>query len=219
MKASEQTYLNESLFHAIDTGRLSAVKKAVCLGADLAAVTKGKQTPLFYAINQQAPVVIQNYLIDRTFQVNFVSVNGLSVLQLAVHKNAPALAKLLQHPALDINYQSITGSALNIAINENKPEIVKQLLTHPDIWVNARNAEQETPLIQAVILQRPEIVALLLKHKDINVHLAHPLMGSPAQIAFRSGNGGILSMLKSKDAVCKMPLLHHMAAERQKTYA
>ena len=219
MNLSEQQKLNNTLFQAISSGRLSAVKKAICLGAETESLTKDKQTPLFYAINHQASELIQNYLIERTQQLNFIHPNGISILQLAVHKNAPCLSRLLAHPTLNVNYQSTIGSALHIAIDENKPEIVQMLLNHPNIWINARNAEQETPLIQAIILKRPQIVSLLLQHKDINVHLAHPLMGSPAQIAFRSGEKDIFQMLKNKNATLKIPLLHYVEAIKQNIYA
>ena len=219
MKIQEQQNLNNDLFHAIDSGLLSAVKRMVCLGADTEALTEDKQNPLFYAINHQASEVIQNYLIEQIHQLNFIHPNGISVLQLAVHKNAPCLKKLLSCTTLDVNYQSTIGSALHIAINENKTETVQMLLKHPNIWVNARNMEQETPLIQAIILKRPQIVALLLQHKDINVHLAHPFMGSPAQIAFRSGEKDIFQMLKNKNATLKIPLLHYVEAIKQNIYA
>ena len=64
MKIQEQQNLNNDLFHAIDSGLLSAVKRMVCLGADTEALTEDKQNPLFYAINHQASEVIQNSLIE-----------------------------------------------------------------------------------------------------------------------------------------------------------
>jgi len=75
-------------------------------------------------------------------------------------------------PGFDINWEDNTQSLLIIAILHDREELVRYLLTYPEIDVNHVESDLEnTSLHVSCCDRRVPILKLLLSHRDINVNI------------------------------------------------
>lgn len=85
---------------------------------------------------------------------------------------------ILSNPNFDINklwpdysYNSSNTTLLTQAIIDNKKEIVKLILKHPKLKINARDKEENTPLMTACFWSRRDIIKLLVEHPNISLNI------------------------------------------------
>ena len=83
------------------------------------------------------------------------------------------------------------------AIN-GKTEIVKLLLTRPDIDINAKDNNGDTPLMLAAINGKTEIVKLLLTRPDIDINAKDNNGDTPLMLAAINGKPKIVELLLAR---------------------
>lgn len=104
--------------------------------------------------------------------------------------------KLLFNNCTDINTKDRLGrTALVAATKNNQIEIVKLLLTHPEINVNCSNIDFGTPLTIASCRGYTEIVKLLLSRPKINVNAKDIDMWTAFMFASSNRQPGIAKLL------------------------
>lgn len=113
-----------------------------------------------------------------------MQVDSKNDLIAAVHSADPKEIESLLS-AMDINYADEKGvTALIEASYLGKTNIVKLLLSIPNININQANYLGETALMQAVIFNHKEIVKLLLARPEVNVHQENIFHYSAVHMAY-----------------------------------
>jgi ankyrin repeat protein len=97
--------------------------------------------------------------------------NGVTPLHLAAKHGDLPLAKLLVKSGADINAVSNRQfTPLSFAVTGQHLDVVKYLLTLPDIDLNVVNMDHQTPLSIAIVANAYRIVRLLLADSRVNVN-------------------------------------------------
>jgi Txe/YoeB family toxin of toxin-antitoxin system len=105
---------------------------------------------------------------------------------------------LLKDPLIDVNFQGKMGvTALMIAVDMEREDIVHLLLNQPNINVNIRDDEERTALGVAVRHRGVKIVRLLLNRKDVDVNIKNDKGDTALIIASATNNVEIVKMLLS----------------------
>lgn len=136
------------------------------------------RTALWWAVSTGQARVAELLLATQAFDVNEIPDHHHGLLHQAVRSDYIAVTKaLLDHGAIDVNIKDTSGfdnpnkqTPLHLATDRGRKEIVKLLLSHPNIDVNSRDENGETPLHTAARKTRMEILLPLLRHPDINVN-------------------------------------------------
>ncbi len=106
---------------------------------------------------------------------------GVDLIQAAIAGDIEAIRSVLE--TTDVNVADDDGwTALHIAAHRQNRELIRLLLEHPDIDVNARNKWRSTPLMMAANSGNLDIVELLLRHPMILVDLQADYYGRTALI-------------------------------------
>lgn len=131
--------------------------------------------PLHIAIKngpQYEPIMV-GLLLTPAVDSNAWDGRGRTPLMIAIEEYPAAIKDLLMTRGLDVNARGKNGATpLNMAIvsNQNKMDVVRQLMDHPDIDVNARDGAGWMPLHNAVDMPLREAVEALLDRNDININ-------------------------------------------------
>lgn len=106
---------------------------------------------------------------------------------------------LLNHPDIDVNIKDNThkNTALLYAINNNKADIVKSLLSNHTININYKNKIQVSALSLAVLKNNIEIVKLLCVVDNINIDITNRFSNTPLITAEYKGFTEIYRLLKT----------------------
>ena len=145
---------------------------------------KNRWTALMYASRYGHVEIVKLLLSKPDLNVNLQSEGGWTALMIASWKGKVEIVKLLlsrsksvytgmsetltrsTNQRLDVNIEDESGeTALMLASKNGHTEIVKLLLSRPEIDVNLRNVWVRTALMIASQWRHTEIVSLLENHK------------------------------------------------------
>jgi ankyrin repeat protein len=140
---------------------------------------KDDDTPLLYAIELYKNELNElNALWSSAVGVSSaigINENNRHVYDTKVITLFNILHALLKHKNIDLNYKSKKNrTALLVAIYYEQNDVVKLLLSHPNLDVNLRATIGLyccTPLMLAVNKENSEIVTQLLNHKKIDINM------------------------------------------------
>ena len=163
--------------------------------------------PLSEAIRNEHYAVAE-LLIKKGANVNdVIHENGqeLTLLTLATLMGNTPLVTLLLNNGADVHARSIGGvnkknntTALHIAAREGHRDIA-QALIKKGAFVNALDANKQTPVWEAANKGHADIVALLIKHKA-DIQAADILWGTPLMQAAGNGHERIVTLLLDNGA-------------------
>ena len=136
------------------------------------------RTALWWAVSTGQARIAELLLATRQFDVNERPSHYCGLLKAAVSFKHVAVTKLLlDQNGLDVNkvdtwrrYGLEAQTSLHLAANRGLEEMVKLLLSHPDIDVNSQGRSGRTPLHAATNNGCMEIIVLLLAHPGIDVN-------------------------------------------------
>ena len=151
-----------------------------------------KQTPLMYACRRGQSATVAK-LLERGADVNHYSQRDSVALFEAVYSGVfKTVELLLAHKELDVNARHprrFNRTALMLAAQDGKLQIVDALLNRPGVELNQKDIEGHTALSLATIAGQFEVVSALLQHTDIDINSQNTL-GSTALILAASAKGG-----------------------------
>lgn len=162
-----------------------------------------RKTALIFAIEKGDFDVVEELLNNNKIDTSRPGYLDDTPLKSAVCSGHLNIVKMLcKNEELDVNFSHSQGcirreTALILAINYNRIDIVQELLKHPKIDVNERG-ELELPLHQAIKDGKVDIVKELLKHPKIDLLKADRAGRNPMVIAFECGNTAIIVALSEK---------------------
>ncbi|BAO99588.1 ankyrin repeat domain-containing protein [Wolbachia endosymbiont of Cimex lectularius] len=141
--------LTKKLFDTIDDENLEDFKQALAEGADVNAFDEEGMTPLMSTANayitsndqptleKMAKLLIQN----RSININAQSKQAISEEQWRYTRDFQGVILLGFRPTADMR----KDTALHIACQVGAKDMVKMLLTHPDVETDVRNCEYKSP--------------------------------------------------------------------------
>lgn len=109
-------------------------------------------------------------LLEEGTDINSISPEGWTALQVAADRNRPAIARILLRIGADTGIKRKGSTALHIAASRGHREIVELLLTY-GAGPNVKRHDGKTPLHLAACRGRGDIVALL---GDVESNLEEP---------------------------------------------
>lgn len=140
-----------------DTPLLIAVSskstKAVSVLLDFMNIDPNVKQPLSIAVSQNDMETIDKLINDERVELNYIEFSSDEVL-----------SKFVEIQRFDANSQ------IHFAIKRDFIESAKIIINRSDFDVNARDAENKTPLHIAVAEHRTEIVELLIKKPNIDIN-------------------------------------------------
>jgi ankyrin repeat protein len=75
-------------------------------------------------------------------------------------------------------------------------EVVKMLLAHKDVDVNARQSKDYSPLLLVASYGDADVFEMLLAHKDVNVALRDRFLRTPLVRAASNGHERVVLLLQ-----------------------
>lgn len=134
----------------------------------------------------------------------------------AVKARDSDLVKQLLYSSIDINAQDKYGStALHVAVRMELDDIVSILLEHPDIDVNSKEPNGNTPLLVALseddyFSQRQNIVKQLIANPSVNVNAVNHYGKTALYLVCSSINLDYLSVILKRDDLN----MHHISSDK-----
>ena len=173
----------------------------------------GSHTALFlasrYGHEEVGDVLLQHPEID----INHGSSYKRTPLFLAIGNGHLTIAKLLLNDnRTDVNtaggskserYPSPLNMAIgNVRRKEGYMEVIKQLISHPEIDINKVSGRYGTPLFQACLMEEVEVVKILISHPQIDINKANSRTGmNPLLLTSKKGYAGVVQMLLTHQGV------------------
>lgn len=194
------------LMHATAGGHMSIVKILLRAGANPNLVCGRSSSSLHRAIVNN-DVDIARLLLDQpNIDLGLIdsSRNDVTPLMLAASLRRTQILPIILHKSgLDVNARSpgpSMSTALTIAATTGDPQVVRQILSHPDIDVNKTN-NTYTALTEAALCGSLSVVEALLDHgADPEIHEADCLSGTPLNRAIDYGYAAIVRLLLERGA-------------------
>ena len=153
-------------------------------------------SPLQRAVQQAEIEAVELLLTREDIDVNSKDKSGMTPLLSAVIEGQTEMVKhLLRHGHVQV--EDLRGEA-QIAAREGRTSIVKLLLSHIDIDVNAKVKDGSTPLHTAVKYGHTSMVELLLGCVSIDVNSRDRNGSTPLHGAAGNGYEAIVTMLFEK---------------------
>ncbi len=153
--------LGKMLLDAAEEGRLSKLKKALKLGADVNATDEHRLSALHIAafyLNREAA----KFLVANGADINAKGKYGWAPLHIAAIRADKVLAKLLIANGADVNARDDDQlTPLHRAVIQSSKEVAWLLIRH-GADINAKSKEGWTPLHIAIIDENKELAQLLL---------------------------------------------------------
>lgn len=213
-------------------GLANAVSKLIDNGLNVnSADPRYEQTPLMYACRRgQSATVVK--LLECGADVNQYSQRDSVALFEAIDSGVvETVEPLLAHKMLDVNAihpRRFNCTALMLAAQRGRLEIVNALLDRPDVKLNQKDLVGNTALSLATIAGQSAIVETLLEREDIEINsqnslgstalilatttkagrkdeeakisIAYLLLGQGADTSIRDHEGGGTAILRAVDA-------------------
>ena len=155
------------LILACRRGQVVAVIELLGHGASVNAHSRGENTALLEAVDQNYPEVVRLLLGRNDLEVNESRLHDnerTALMRVATEGHLEILDDLLGDERIDVNQADLDGNtALSLATIGGNSTAVQALLAHPKINVNATNSSGNTALILAVKKGREDIADLLLE--------------------------------------------------------
>lgn len=167
-----------------------------------------RQTPLMYACREGNFKTVQ-ILLDLNAAINLVNKRGLSALfEAIVHGHLEVVNLLLNHCEREIDMNAVTEiqgrrlrrTALVVAVNLRRRDIVSRLLKHPKIDINQPDSEGCTALILAAITGQAELTQEFSKTRNIDVNAVDKHGRSALYFAADTGSTDIVEILLQNKA-------------------
>lgn len=189
-----------SIFEAIDEGNYSAVRDHILTGTSINSVNQSGHTPLFVAINDRKPQIVQ-LLLKNGASATAENKGQLTPLyEAAGQGNLDLIRQLLAKGARADEVYVNGTTALQAAANSNNLQAV-ELLLQGGAKVNAVSDNNGgSALCNAVIRGNLPITKLLLKN-GADVKLKGPLGRTPLHFAASSGDVRLVRLLLDHGAV------------------
>lgn len=174
-KNLEQGLEQSGFFRAVRLGRVDEVVEYLRSGQDINAYGLSRQTALHTAVSknnlEMFEVLLKNNAdpflpADDTY--------GTTVIDRIISRDAHQMLATLRKFGVDLNKVDQRGeTALYKAVEQNKPEIVKELLAWgaDPLWTGKG---QMTPVMLAISRGYVEVVEELLQHKAVQSNLNRP---------------------------------------------
>ena len=159
-----------SLFEAIESRDIEAVRRLVQSGADVNEMTYSGSTPLHVAI-YYGEVEILQILIDAGANPNKNDGSGNSPIHVAVRQDDPEILRTLVEGGANVNEKDALGNpAIQVAVVRNMPEMV-QILIDAGGDPNETNHLGNPMIHEALIHGNTEVVRILVDAgADVNAH-------------------------------------------------
>ena len=126
--------------------------------------------------------------------INTVNPAGYTPLILACYRSNNVVAEFLAQNVKDVNYNSLSGTALASAVIKGNVAVAKVLLEYK-ADPNIADSQGVTPLVYATQFQNKELIKLLLQYKA-NPATADKEGKTPLDYATLTNNQDIINLLK-----------------------
>ncbi len=120
-------------------------------------------------MGEHMPMTREQLLALSAAQINRTNADDYTILMWgAKHGDSNLVRVLLEHPGIDVNFYTDSGTALILAIKHGHMGIARLLLDRPEIDVNHMDYDSNVPLIMVVREGSIPMVKLLLDTKKID---------------------------------------------------
>ncbi|KAJ8673124.1 hypothetical protein QAD02_004386 [Eretmocerus hayati] len=165
---------DQQLFRAVKTGNVLLARQLLLAGANIDAVDTDGRTCLYYALQKKGLRLIK-FLLDAGADPNKFRLGDMHPLSMGVATGKLVIVKDLIDAGARINMVNGTSedrSALHVAVERGRTEIVQLLLEH-GADVNAFDADLSSVIVTAIIRKKKfrvgdkayiDILKLLLAH-------------------------------------------------------
>ena len=156
---------------AADNGRAASARLLIDAGADINIPDKYQQTALHMAACNGYNDIVDALIKRPDVNLNVRNENDNTPLHLAVYNGRAASARLLIDAGANINIpDNKQQTALHMAACNGYNDIVDALIKRPDVNLNVRNEDGNTPLDVAVMSEMERSAQLLINAgADINI--------------------------------------------------
>lgn len=174
-KNLEQGLEQSGFFRAVRLGRVDEVVQHLRDGQDINAYGLNRQTALHNAVSKNNLEMFETLLKNNADP--FLPADdtyGTTVIDRIISRDAHQMLATLRKYGVDLNKVDQRGeTALYKAVEQNKPEIVRELLSWgaDPLWTGKG---QMTPVMLAISRGYVEVVEELLQHKAVQTNLNHP---------------------------------------------
>ena len=156
------------LHAAIMGGHLAVVDLLLRQNALVNYKDDSRNTPLQYSTSSHRDDIIERLLTKNDVDINTVgggrySEPSTSLHYLARRMDTVILRQFLTRPTLDPNIYAGFRSPLRLAITEGNIAVVRLLLTHNELKINARHTRKDSPLCLATERGDVNMVKLLVE--------------------------------------------------------
>ncbi|HEY5234661.1 MAG TPA: ankyrin repeat domain-containing protein, partial [Rhabdochlamydiaceae bacterium] len=155
------------LYSACEQGHVDAARALLDAGADVNLVCEPyRLSALHVAANNKQTQVFKELCKVPGIQLEQRTLEDLTPLGLVIGQGTPDMLDCLLKAGANPNsvMAEMKYSLLHFAISLKKPEVVQRLLLEKDkIKKNPRDAEDHSPLFDAVVLRQKDIVEMLLQ--------------------------------------------------------
>jgi len=200
--ANSDSAIKVNLHNEIRKGNQDPFIITVKSGIDLNQKNLDGDTPLHYAL-KSGFYRFALILISEGADIRIKDNNGLEAIHLAAKNGLDALVSLLIERGVPVNVPTDTylKTPLHYAANYKQLSVMRSLLKHADINVNAKTTANVTALHYAVKLGSFNAVEILLSKTDIELNVANRRRMTPLDIALQYHYLDIEQVLKEKGAI------------------
>lgn len=185
-----------ALHQAASDGNEAEVRSSLDCGVEIETRDENGFTALHHAARSGHMEAVK-ILLEAGAEINCKGENGLTPLHLA------AVSQLPMEEGSDLeDSDSLDGhTALHHAAENEQESVLRLLLGHQAVNINARDYEGRTPLSSAILAGHKESVTMLLSHKDIEANSSDNNGRSPLSLAAENCDEALVSLLLGREDV------------------
>lgn len=188
---------------AIKNGHLEIVNLLLDNNVNPNQTDSSSFTPLYLAIKLNNPDIMQKILTATGFDIN-----AANQLHLAASRgDSEVISEMLKHGANpNIKITNNEDTPLYIAVHFRKIDVIKTLLSHPNVDPNLKRADGYTPLLTAAYNGDIEILKILLTNDRVDRNVVRVQSNSSALMlaAYRGHANIVAELIKDKDVDLKI---------------
>lgn len=144
--------------------------------------------------------LLLSQILNAGFNINTTDENGWTLLIHAANLEQVEIVDLLLERNADVNVTDQNNlSALNVAVSVENVPIIQRLLQRRDILLNEPDEEENTPLMNAILVENDEIIDLILTRemidRGLNINYANEQGETPISQAIHLNNLRALNKL------------------------